>query len=49
LLRLRHVEGWRCLAGIVDDKVIDVIVVYDIRDVSNLSFPRATALLHEAI
>ena len=42
-------EGGGCLAGIVDDKVVDVIVVDDVRDVSNLRFPRATALLHEAV
>jgi hypothetical protein len=49
LLRLRHVEGRGCLAGIVDDEVVDVIVVDDVCDVSNLRFPRSTAFLHEAV
>jgi hypothetical protein len=48
-MRLRHVECRWCLARIVDDEVVDVIVVYDIRDVSNLGLPRTSALLHESI
>jgi len=28
-----HVEDRRCLAGVIDDNIVDVVVVYDVRDV----------------
>ena len=29
-----HVKHWRCLAWVIDDVIIDVIIVDDIRDIA---------------
>ena len=42
-------ESWWRLAGVVDDEVVDVIVVYDVRNISDRGLPLATALLHKPI
>lgn len=48
-LRLGHVEGRRGLAGVVDDEVVDVIVVYDVRHVTVRLFSHDSAALQVAI
>lgn len=46
---LGHVErGWR-LTRVVDDEVVDVIVVDDVRNVTNLLLALATVLLAEPV
>ena len=41
-----HVKHWRCLAWVIDDVIIDVIIVDDIRDIATaLSLSLDFALL----
>jgi len=40
--------GW-CFAWVIDDKVVYIVVVDDVCDVTNSCLPLASALLHEAI
>lgn len=42
-------ELWWCLAWVIDDEVVYVVVVDDICDVANSCFTLASALLHETI
>ena len=44
-----HMElGW-CLAWVIDDEVVYVVVVNDVRDIANSCLSLASALLHETI
>ena len=38
-----------CFARVIYDKVVDVVVVYDVCNVANCRLPLSSALLHEAI
>ena len=38
VLGCSHMEDRRGLAGVIDDDVVDVVIVYYVRDVASLSF-----------
>lgn len=43
-------EGWRCFAGIIDDEVVDVIVVYYVGNVPSLRLSLTSVLLlHKSV